>query len=314
MADLPVVLGSAYQACTDALRAELGAAAVVRDFDASRPLADQLHDVTVLILGSFAVSRQILEAAPRLRLVHQHGRGLDSLDLAAAADRGVLVANVPARNSVSVAEHALALLLFLAKRFHISDRSVAARILGAPTGLELAGKTLGIIGLGASGSELARMGLALGMRVTALRARPGEPSALPIEIRGPGELRGLLAAADFVSLHATLHDGTRGLIGRAELAAMKPTAYLINVARAGLVEYAALRDALRDGVIAGAAVDVFWSEPADPVDPILALENFVLTPHVAGFSDASIHQVIGVIAENIRRLGRGEPLIGVKTG
>jgi D-3-phosphoglycerate dehydrogenase len=308
MADMPVVLGSAYQAITDALRDELGPDGLVRDFDPSRPLADQVHDVTVLILGSFAVSRQIIDAAPRLRLVHQHGRGLDGLDMAAAAARGVLAANVLAKNSVSVAEHALALLLYLAKRFHACDRSVAARIIGAPTGLELAGKTLGIIGLGASGSELARIGLALGMRVTALRARPQEASSLPIEVRGPGELHRLLAASDFVSLHAPLNDSTRGMIGRAELGAMKPSAYLINIARAGLIEYEALRGALRDGVIAGAAMDVFWNEPADPADPILALESFVLTPHVAGFSDASIRQVVQVIAENIRRLGRGEPL------
>jgi D-3-phosphoglycerate dehydrogenase len=308
MSEIPIVLGSAYQAITDALREELGADALVRDFDASRPLADQVCDVTVLILGSSAVSRQIIDAAPRLRLVHQHGRGLDGLDLAAAAARGVVAANVPARNSVAVAEHALALLLFLAKRFRACDRSVASRILGAPTSLELAGKTLGIIGLGASGSELARIGLALGMRVTALRARPEAPSALPIEMRGPGELHRLLAASDFVSLHAPLDDRTRGMIGRAELEAMKPSAYLINVARAGLIDYEALRGALRDGAIAGAAMDVFWSEPADPADPILGLERFVLTPHVAGFSDASIHQVVQVIAENIRRLGRGEPL------
>lgn len=308
MADVPIVLGSAYQAVTDALRRELGPDAVVRDFDPSRPLADQLHDVTVLLLGSFAVTRQILEAAPRLRLVHQHGRGLDGLDRAAAADRGVQAANVLARNSVSVAEHALALLLLLAKRVHVCDRAIAARTIGAPTGLELAGKTLGIVGLGASGSELARLGLALGMRVTALRARPGEPTALPIEVRGPGELHPLLAASDFVSLHAPLDDRTRGLIGRAELGAMKPGAYLINVARAALIDYEALLGALRDGVIAGAAMDVFWNEPADPADPILALESFVLTPHVAGFSDASIHQVVQVIADNVRRLGRGEPL------
>jgi D-3-phosphoglycerate dehydrogenase len=313
MADIPIVLGSAYQAITDALRSELGPDALVRDFDASRPLADQVHDVTVLILGSFAVSRQIIDAAPRLRLVHQHGRGLDGLDMAAAAARGVLAANVLARNSVSVAEHALALLLYLAKRFHACDRSVAARTIGAPTGLELAGKTLGIIGLGASGSELARIGLALGMRVTALRARPQEASSLPIEVRGPDELHRLLAASDFVSLHAPLNDSTRGMIGRAELGAMKPSAYLINIARAGLIEYEALRGALRDGVIAGAAMDVFWNEPADPADPILELESFVLTPHVAGFSDASIHQVVQVIAENIRRLSRGETPTSVKT-
>lgn len=312
MADIPIVLGSAYQAVTDALRAELGPDALVRDFDPSRPLADQVHDVTVLILGSFAVSRQIIDAAPRLRLVHQHGRGLDGLDMAAATARGVVAANVPAKNSVSVAEHALALLLSLAKRFHACGRSVAARTIGAPTGLELAGKTLGIIGLGASGSELARIGLALGMRVTALRARPQEPTSLAIEVRGQGELHRLLAASDFVSLHAPLNDSTRGLIGRAELQAMKRSAYLINIARAGLIEYEALHDALRDGVIAGAAVDVFWNEPADPADPILALENFVLTPHVAGFSDASIHQVVEVIAENIRRLRRGEPPVVVK--
>jgi D-3-phosphoglycerate dehydrogenase len=311
MADVPIVLGSAYQAVTDALRAELGPDAVVRDYDPSRPLAAQLHDVAVLILGSFAVSREILEAAPRLRLVHQHGRGLDGLDLAAAAARGVIAANVPAKNSVSVAEHALALLLYLAKRFRGFARSIAGRTIGAPTGLELAGKTLGIIGLGASGSELARMALALGMKVTALRARPDAPSALPIEVRGPEGLRELLAASDFVSLHATLSDRTRGMIGRAELAAMKRSAYLVNIARAALIEREALREALRDGVIAGAAMDVFWNEPADPADPLLALESFVLTPHVAGFSDGTIRQVVEVIAENVRRLGRGEAPQGV---
>jgi D-3-phosphoglycerate dehydrogenase len=231
--------------------------------------------------------------------------------MAAATARGVLAANVPARNSVSVAEHALALLLSLAKRFHACGRAVAARTIGAPTGLELAGKTLGIIGLGASGSELARMAIALGMKVMASRARPAEPVALAIDVRGPDELHRILAASDFISLHAPLNERTRGMIGRNELRLMKPSAYLINIARAALVDYEALRDALRDNAIAGAAADVFWSEPADPSDPILALENFVLTPHVAGFSDASIRQVVEVIADNIRRLARGEPLANV---
>jgi D-3-phosphoglycerate dehydrogenase len=311
MAEVPIVLGSAYQAVTDALRAELGSDAIVRDLDAARPLAAQVQDVTVLILGSFVVSRQIIEAAPRLQLVHQHGRGLDSVDMAAATARQVLAANVPARNSVSVAEHALALLLSLAKRFHACGRAVAARTIGAPTGLELAGKTLGIVGLGASGSELARMALALGMRVMALRARPAEPVALPIDVSGPEQLHRMLAASDFISLHAPLNDRTRGMIGRNELRRMKPSAYLINIARAALVDYEALRDALRDNAIAGAAADVFWSEPADPSDPIFELDNFVLTPHVAGFSDASIRQVVEVIADNIRRLARGEPLANV---
>jgi len=308
MAAIPIVLGSAYQAVTDALREELGPDATVRDFDAARSLADQLRDATVLILGSFVVSRQILDAAPRLRLVHQHGRGLDSVDMAAASARGVLAANVPARNSVSVAEHALALLLTLAKRFHLCDRAIAERTLGAPTGLELAGKTLGIVGLGASGSELARIALALGMRVVAVRARPSEPIALPIEVHGPKELHRVLTASDFISLHAPLNDATRGMIGRDELQLMKRTAYLINIARAALVDYDALCDALHNRTIAGAATDVFWKEPADPSDPILKLENFVLTPHVAGFSDASIRQVVEVIADNIRRLVRGEAL------
>lgn len=311
MAATPIVLGSAYQAVTDALRDELGLDATVRDFDASRPLAEQLHDVTVLILGSFVVSRQILDAAPRLRLVHQHGRGLDGVDLAAASARGVLAANVPSRNSVSVAEHALALLLTLAKRFHLSERAIAERTLGAPTGLELAGKTLGIVGLGASGSELARIALALGMRVVAVRARPAEPVALPIEVHGPKELHRVLAASDFISLHAPLNDATRGMIGRDELGIMKRTGYLINIARAALVDYDALCEALHNRAIAGAAMDVFWKEPADPSDPILKLENFVLTPHVAGFSDASIRQVVEVIADNIRRLDRGEALSNV---
>jgi D-3-phosphoglycerate dehydrogenase len=265
-----------------------------------------------MVSGSLVVSRTILEAAPRLRLVMQHGRGTDLVDVAAAQEKGIAVAHVPGANSVAVAELALALILHLAKRLAFTDDIVRARKKGVPVSMELAGRTLAIVGLGASGTELATRARALGMRILATRAAASPPPHPSVDfVGGPEALPEVLAEADVVSLHLPLGPKTREIVDDAALRRMKPTAYLVNTARAALVDYTALVDALRHGRLAGAAFDVFWSEPADPADPILALPNFVLTPHVAGFSDAAIERVTDAIADNLARLEAGRPLVNV---
>ncbi len=308
-----IILGSTFREVMNSLRGKLDPEDTLRDFDETLPLAAQLSDVNVLILGMFKVSRKELDAAPRLRLIHQHGRGVDGVDLPYATQRGILVANVPGGNSVSVAEHAMALLLFMAKRMYAAEVPRSERRIGEPAGLELAGKTLGIIGLGASGSELARRARAFGMSVLATKMHPSvTPPGIDLGfLGGPEDLPRTLRESDFISLHVPLTGETRGLIGDTELKQMKPSAYLINVARGPLVNHEALYTALRNRSIAGAAFDVFWKEPADPEDPIFRLDNFIMTPHVAGFSDVTIGYISQVISENIRRLRRGEQLVHV---
>jgi D-3-phosphoglycerate dehydrogenase / 2-oxoglutarate reductase len=305
-----VVLGSAYRGVTKRLRDCLGSDYEVRDFDATRPVEEQIGDVDALLLGSLQVTERVLESAPRLRLIHQHGRGVDGVDLEAAAARGVWVANVPQGNSVAVAEHALGLVFVLAKHLHRASDYLARRELGAPITSELAGASLGILGLGAAGGELAVRAKALGMRVLAVKSTPSScsvSSSLDF-LGGPEATDRVLEEADFVVIALPLSQSTRGLIARDALARMKRTACLVNIARAQVVDYADLFEALQHDHIAGAAFDVFWSEPADIDDPMLKLPNFVLTPHQAGFSNVSVDAVARVIADNLRRLAEGRPL------
>jgi len=307
-----IVLGSTYLPVMEALAAKLAPDMMLRPFDDRRPLVVQVADIDALILGHQRVTEEILAAAPRLRLIQQHGRGVDGVDLAHAARGGVIVANVPGGNSVAVAEHTLALMLYLAKGFHRFPAAVSAKVTGAPAGIELAGKTLAIVGLGAAGTQLARIARGLRMRVLAIKGSPRpEDSQIADFLGGPEALVDVLAQADFVVLLASLTAVTRHMIDRERLARMKRSAFLINTGRAALVDRDALLSALKHGAIAGAAFDVFWSEPASPSDPLLALDNFFLSPHVAGFSDASISHVTDVVAENLRRLSNGERLLNV---
>lgn len=309
------ILGSTYAPIMDALKRKVGAHVTLRSFDAGLPVSAQLADVTVMVLGHQQVTASDIAQAPALRLIQQHGRGIDGVDLKAASAAKIWVANVPQGNSVAVAEHSLALIFYLAKQFHKIPMAISSRLTGMPAGLEVGGKTLGIIGLGAAGTELARRATALGMRVLAIRQTPARGGQeIASFVGGPKDIDHVLAQSDFVVLLATLTDGTRNMIGPREFALMKPSAYLINVARGGLVDRNALIDALKSGRIAGAGFDVFWSEPADPKDPLLALPNFVLSPHVAGFSDVSVDHVTDVMVANFMRLAQGLPLLNVVAG
>jgi glyoxylate reductase len=228
-------------------------------------------------------------AGPQLRVVANFAVGYDNVDLAACARRGVVVTNTPDVLTRAVAEHALALILAVAKRVVQGDRQVRT---GAWRGwsvnsletTELGGKTLGIVGLGRTGSALAGMAeQALGMRVVSSRPLP---------------LDELLREADVVSLHVPLNAGTRHLIGARELGIMKPDAVVVNVSRGPVVDEAALVEALRAGEIGGAGLDVYEHEP-EPAPGLVELENVVLTPHVASATGETRAAMARLAAENV---------------
>jgi phosphoglycerate dehydrogenase-like enzyme len=276
--------------------------------DPGRPLEEQVREVDALIPSMAQITASVIAAAPRLKLIVQYGAGLDGVDKAAAAARGIPVRNVPGVNARAVAELALFLMLALARRLPLHARSFAGRVVGDPPGTELRGKTLGIVGLGASGGALAGIGRGLGMDVLAVRRQPA-PHPDASWVGGPADLDTLLSRADFVSLHAPSTPETRGLIDAARLARMKPSAFLVNVGRGDLVDKDALLRALRERRIGGAGLDVYWEEPPDPADPLFALDNVVATPHVGGASleayEAVGARVVAILKETL--LGGAPP-------
>ncbi|MCL6567179.1 MAG: phosphoglycerate dehydrogenase [Acidobacteriia bacterium] len=256
-------------------------------------LAGELRDAEALIVRSATrVTAELLAGAPRLRVVARAGVGVDNIDVEAATERGILVMNTPGSNAVSVAEHTLALLLALARRIPQLNAALHAGRWekSAAAGIELRGKTLGLIGFGRVGTEVARRARALEMRVLVSDPYISPEAAAESDV-ALVPLPTLLAQSDFVSLHASLSPTTENLINRSTLAQMRRGAYLINTARGELVDESALAEALRSGHLAGAAVDVFAEEPPRN-SPLLGLPNLIATPHVAG-STAEAQEEVG---------------------
>lgn len=280
--------------------------------DMSQPLIPQVSDAEVIINGSATIDKAVIDACPHLVLVHQAGIGYDSIDVEYCTSKSVFVANVPLANAVSVAEHTMFLMMLLAKGMQCFGYGQMKRRNRGVMGLELENKTLLIIGLGASGTEVAKRSQAFGMKVVAVTKDPigskagSEKAFFADEVKGPEGLPDLIAEADFVSIHVPLTQATRGLIGSKELSMMKNSAFLVNVARAPIVDREALFAALKHNTIAGAAFDVFWEEPANPEDKLLRLNNFILTPHLAGWTKESVQAIIGVITSNILRVSEGK--------
>lgn len=248
---------------------------------------------------------------PKLKLVQQFGAGLDAVDIPAASKHGVYVANVPAAgtgNAESVAEVALMLMLALARQFPRAQQNIRDGVVAGPTGWSLKGRTALIVGYGGIGREVARRLSGFEMTVLAVShsgpKNTEEEQAIPLAQHRSGEaLHELLPAADFVILAPPLNDDTRGLIGSDEFALMKPTAFVVNVARGGVIDYASLLDALKNKKITGAGLDVFWQEPVDPSDPLFEY-NVIATPHIGGATDLSFKGIASKVADNIRRVGR----------
>jgi len=254
----------------------------------------------LLVRSATRVTAELLEAAPRLRVVGRAGVGVDNVDLAAATRRGVLVVNTPGGSSVAVAELALGLMLSVSRHVVEATKSLEAgrwekkRLQGR----ELAGKTLGVVGIGNVGSVLVARAQAMGMRVIAYDPFIAAEAAARMGARLV-PLDALWGEADVVSLHVPLTEQTRGLVDRAVLARMKRGAILINCARGGLVDEAALADALRSGHLGGAGFDVFATEPPAPDNPLLGLDGFVCTPHIGGSTDEAQAAIAVAVADQV---------------
>lgn len=249
-------------------------------------------------------------AAPALRWVHSPAAGVGSMLFPDMKASPVILTNSRGMNAGAVAEHALMLMLALARRLPEAISAQGARrwISNDLSGLPmLRGRTLGIVGLGAIGCELARMAAGLGMTVIGTRRETEAPVPEGVtRAMAPGELPELLARADAVVLAAPLTDETRGLIGATELGLMKPSAWLVNVARGKLVREPALVEALAAGVIAGAGLDVVDHEPLDVSSPLWGMPNVIITPHVAGFREDYWEAATAVFAANLDRYLMGE--------
>jgi phosphoglycerate dehydrogenase-like enzyme len=281
---------------------------VFRDtLDTSDALAARLesYEILVPIRERTRFPGGLLERLPRLELLALAGRNTGQIDVAAATARGVLVTESEG-SGVGAVELTMGLMLALVRRIPHEDRAIREGRWQTGLGIELAGKTLGIVGLGKIGRRIAAFGTLLGMNVLAWgptltpeRAAASQARYLPLEQ--------LLAASDIVSLHLRLLDATRGILGARELALLKPTAYLVNTARGPLVDEEALVAALRARRFAGAALDVFAREPIPGDHPLLALDNVVLTPHV-GFVTAETYRAFySQAAESIGDYLDGRP-------
>ncbi|MBG0566967.1 C-terminal binding protein [Actinoplanes aureus] len=261
-------------------------------------LAALAVDADAILTCFRTVSAEVLDAAVRCRTVARYGVGVDNIDVGHATRLGMLVSNVPVYCVDEVADSALLGILALARRLIPLTRDVAAGGWGRTvpgSGSRLRGKILGLVGLGSIGSALAERAHALGLDVVAFSRSPRPVPG----VRWAASLKDLLAEADMVSLHMPLTDRTRQLIGAAELAAMKPTAWLVNTARGPLVDTAALLKALEHGTIAGAALDVTDPEPLPADHPLRTRDDVVLTPHTAFSSDGSLAELARRAATNV---------------
>jgi D-3-phosphoglycerate dehydrogenase len=254
----------------------------------------------IIIRANGGVGRRIIEAAPRLKVVARHGVGVDAIDRQAAAERGVVVVNTPTANDESVAEHCIGMMILLAKRLLEADHAARFGDWEARyrlTGVELYGKTLGLVGFGKIGqrvASIAHSGFAMSILYHDVVAYPRAEESMSAR-RLP--LDGVLAMADFVSVHTPLLPSTRGLIGEEALRRMKPTAYLINSSRGAVVDQEALIRALKERWIAGAGLDVFDPEPLPNNSPLRAMDNFVLSPHMASHTDEALYRMAMVVLD-----------------
>jgi D-3-phosphoglycerate dehydrogenase / 2-oxoglutarate reductase len=283
--------------------AEAGVELLRASFDVDLDFESDLASIiggydAIVIRSATKLTAPLIEAGTRLKVIGRAGVGVDNVDVDAATRRGIVVANAPESNIVSAAEHTVGLLLALARNI---PQAHAALVEGRWErskwgGVELAEKTLGILGFGRIGQQVARRALGLQMRVVAY-----DPFVSAERFREVGvesdTLDGVLARSDFVTIHLPLNDETRGVIGAAALAKLKPGARLINAARGELVDEAALDAALRSGALAGAAVDVFPQEPYS--GPLLGAPNLVVTPHLAASTDEAQDRAGVIVAEQV---------------
>jgi phosphoglycerate dehydrogenase-like enzyme len=250
-------------------------------------------DIVINIRSTSKFTAAVLEKCPALRLISIWGTGTDNVDLAAARARGIRVTNTPGVSAVAVAEHTLALIMAVAKRTVEVDQEVRKGRWPRAMVTELRGKTLGLIGTGAIGREVARLGKAIGMRVIGWTFHPQG------EIAEWVSFEDVFSQSDVVSVHVRLSADTSLLVRQQHLELMKPGAILINTARGGIVNESDLVYALQTNRIAGAGLDVFEQEPLRPESPLLTMRNVVLTPHAAGITPEATEAGLALAIENV---------------
>lgn len=286
---------------------------VIHDRTPPAEVPERIREADAVLLNKAVLDARSIAAAPRLRYVGILATGCNTIDLAAARERGLVVSNVPGYSTPTVAQHAFALLLELTNQagLHSADvrhggwsRNPDYCYWLSPQ-VELAGRTLGLVGLGQIGRAVARIGQAFGMRLLAHRR---DMSGTPPEGVEYAPLDQLFAESDAVSLHCPLTPETQGLVNAERLARMKPTAFLINTSRGPLIVEEDLAEALHGHRLAGAAVDVLSTEPPPPDNPLLTAPNCLITPHLAWASAAARRRLIDIAAGNLRAWIEGRPV------
>jgi D-3-phosphoglycerate dehydrogenase len=265
-------------------------------------LSEALADCVGLVVRSETkVTADLMDSAAALRVIGRAGVGVDNIDVPAATERGIVVMNAPDGNTITTAEHTIALLIALARRVPQANSSLKSGRWDrkAFIGVELQGKTLGVVGMGRIGRTVAARARAFGMKIVAFdpfiapeQARDSEIELAPLDE--------LFAGADFITIHTPLTAETRGIIGSAAFARMKKGVRIINCARGGLVDEGALHDAIRSGIVAGAALDVFVQEPPPPDHPLLLLDEVIVTPHLGASTAEAQEGVAFTVAEQMR--------------
>ncbi len=298
--DAPVVMGSASAYPAFAARLETG----YFDTLPGEALAERCREaeVVVNIRSSSRFTDAVMAQCPSLRQISIWGTGTDNIDLEAARRRGITVTNTPGVAAPSIAEHTIALMFAVARKIPQLDAEVRQGKWPRGSMMQLTGKTLGVIGLGAIGQRVARLGLGLGMRVICWTMHPRD---LGLEM---APLDRVIAEADVLSLHLRLSEETRGFLGARQLAAMKQGAILVNTARGPIVDEAAMIEALRTGRLRGAGLDVFDVEPLPPGHPLTTLDNVVISPHCAGITPEVLEAGLTLALTNVDAFLSGRPV------
>ena len=262
----------------------------------------------LVVRSETKVTKDVIEKANNLKVIGRAGVGVDNIDVEEATKKGILVINAPEGNTIAACEHTFGLMLAISRKIPQAYFSLKQGKWEKKNfvGNELYGKVLGLVGLGRIGSEVARRAKSFKMRIIAYDPFISPERAKDLDIELTNDLSYLLKESDYVSLHTPLTSDTRNLIGKKELEMMKPTAYLINCARGGLVDEEALYEVLKEKKIAGAAVDVFKEEPIKPDSPLLTLDNILLTPHLGASTQEAQEKVAVIVAEDMIRFFKGE--------
>ncbi len=309
---MPVKLLVTFHAADEdmARLAAISRGLIVERSESREDAIERARDAEIVFAGHF--SDALWKNARRLKWVQSGGAGIERFMTPDFIASSIVLTNAAGVYAIPIADHVMAFVLHFCRGFNRMLRNQIGRHWSHDTEPdELIDKTIGIVGLGGIGTEVARRAKAFGMRVIATRRRPELPSEFADEVRGADDLHWLLAESDYVALCSALTQNTHKLIGEEELGKMKAAAYIINIGRGGLIDEPALIAALKAGIIAGAGLDVFAEEPLPIGSPLWEMPQVLVTPHASGSSPRSHERLMDLFSENVRRYAAGEPLLNV---